>query len=224
MDDLPMKNTVDWLLPAALLALSAIPVGAGLLRLSELWGGAEITPENARFFEGAVPAVLHVLSSSVFSVLGAFQFAPQFRRRWPNWHRLAGRFLTVCGLTAGLSGLWMTQFFPLVEGDGELLYGFRLMFGVAMVACMLLGFAAIRRRDIARHRAWMTRGYAIALGAGTQALVHIPWLLLGGKPGELSRALLLGAGWAINLAVAEWRIRTRATHPTSLRNRPTPSV
>src|SRR5438046_1405912 len=104
MDGLPMKNTVSWLLTAALLALSAIPVGAGVLRLSELWGGAQITPENARFFDGAVPAVLHILSSSVFSVVGAFQFVPQFRRRRPNWHRLAGRFLTVCGLTAGLSG------------------------------------------------------------------------------------------------------------------------
>ena len=28
-------------------------------------------------------------------------------------------------------------------------------------------------------------------------------------PPELSRALLMGAGWVINLAVAEWAIRTR---------------
>ena len=31
--------------------------------------------------------------------------------------------------------------------------------------------------------------------------------------GELSRALLMGAGWAINLAVAEWLIRGRPAHP-----------
>jgi hypothetical protein len=115
--------------------------------------------------------------------------------------------LTACGLLAAVSGLWMTVFFPRVPGDGALLDGFRLVFGTAMALCMVRGFAAIRRRDVAAHRAWMTRGYAIGIGAGTQVVVHIPWLLLGGQPGTLARALLLGAGWAINLALAEWIIR-----------------
>jgi uncharacterized membrane protein YozB (DUF420 family) len=38
-----------------------------------------------------------------------------------------------------------------------------------MGACVLLGLAAIRRRNIAAHAAWMTRAYALALGVGTQA-------------------------------------------------------
>jgi len=38
-----------------------------------------------------------------------------------------------------------------------------------VVASIVLGFAAMRRREIARHRAWMIRAYAIALAAGTQA-------------------------------------------------------
>ena len=33
-----------------------------------------------------------------------------------------------------------------------------------------------------------------------------------GPPSELSNALLMGAGWVINLAVAEWAIR-RHRHP-----------
>ena len=51
------------------------------------------------------------------------------------------------------------------------------------------------------------RGYAIGVGAGTQVLTHLPWFILLGKPGELARGLLMGAGWVINLAVAEWIIR-----------------
>ena len=78
-----------------------------------------------------------------------------------------------------------------------------------MAASIILGFAAIRRRDIARHRAWMIRGYAIALGAGTQVLTNVPWLLFVGKPEGLSRALLMAAGWLINVGVAEWIIRRR---------------
>jgi len=37
----------------------------------------------------------------------------------------------------------MTQFYPPVENDGDLLYGFRLLFGSAMVVFIVLGFAAI---------------------------------------------------------------------------------
>ena len=73
-------------------------------------------------------------------------------------------------------------------------------------ASIVLGFAAIRRRDVQGHRAWMMRGYAIGLGAGTQVLTRMAGALIGGPPSELSGALLMGAGWVINLAVAEWVI------------------
>jgi predicted membrane protein DUF2306 len=74
----------------------------------------------------------------------------------------------------------------------------------ALVA--ILGFTAIRRRDIAAHRAWMIRAYAIGLAAGTQAFTGgIGGALFG--TGELPGDLAKAAGWAINLAVAEWVIR-----------------
>ncbi|MCP3145018.1 DUF2306 domain-containing protein [Pyxidicoccus sp. QH1ED-7-1] len=59
----------------------------------------------------------------------------------------------------------------------------------------------------------MIRGYAVGLGAGTQVLVSVPWFLIVGMPGELARALLLSAGWVINLAVAERVIRRRPASP-----------
>src|SRR4051794_38147657 len=185
-------------LVAALLVLSIFPLAAGAFRLTQLAGGAEITPANARFFASPLPVVLHILSASVYAILGAFQFAPGFRRRMPGWHRLAGRLLVICGLLVGMSGLWMTLFYPSPDGDGELLYAFRLLFGSAMVLSILLGFAAIRRRDVIRHNAWMMRGYAIGLGAGTQMLTLLAGELMVGPPSELSRALLMGAGWVIN--------------------------
>lgn len=78
-----------------------------------------------------------------------------------------------------------------------------------MVVSIVLGFVAIRRGNVIQHRAWMTRGYAIGLGAGTQVLTLMVGEMIAGPPSELSRALLMGAGWAINLAVAEWAIRRR---------------
>jgi uncharacterized membrane protein len=202
-----------WTLPAALLVLSAVPLAAGAFRLTELAVGAEITPANARFFASPLPVVLHIVSASVYAVLGAFQFAPGFRRRRPGWHRAAGRLLVPCGLLVGLSALWMTLFYPRPDGVGELLHALRLLFGSAMVASIVFGFVAIRRGDVRRHRAWMMRGYAIGLGAGTQVLTHLAGILIFGPPSEFSGALLMGAGWVINLAVAEWAIRRRPAPP-----------
>lgn len=205
-----------WPVMAGLLALSVIPVLAGAVRLLSLTSAAEVTPANARFFAQPLPVELHVIGASLFCVLGAFQFWPGFRRRYPRWHRISGRLLVPAGLVAGLSGLWMTQFYPRVENDGDLLYVIRLFFGVAMVLSIVLGVAAILRRDIDRHRAWMMRGYAIGLGAGTQAATQLPWILLVGYPTELPRALLMGAAWVANLAVAEWFIRRQAGVPAHL--------
>jgi uncharacterized membrane protein len=207
------RGTAAWLVPTALLLLSAVPIVAGTFRLAELTGGAAVTEANARFFASPLPVVLHIVSASLYSVLGAFQFAPDFRRRRPGWHRSAGRLLVPSGLVAALSGLWMTLFYPWPAYDGRLLYALRLLFGSAMVLSLVLGVAAVRRRDFAGHGAWMIRAYAIGLGAGTQVLTHLPWFLFPSAQGELMRALCMGAGWLLNLAVAEWLIRKRLARP-----------
>jgi hypothetical protein len=75
-----------------------------------------------------------------------------------------------------------------------------------MAACLVLGFTAVRRRDIAAHRTWMIRAYAIGLAAGTQAFTEgIGGAIFGS--GVLAADLAKGAGWLINLAVAEWALR-----------------
>jgi uncharacterized membrane protein len=215
----PAKGgTAKWLV-AGLLVLSAIPLAAGAFRLTQLASGADITPANARFFAAPLPVVVHIVSAFVYALLGAFQFAPGFRRRYPGWHRAAGRLLVGCGLLVGLSGLWMTLFYPWPDGDGALLYAFRLVLGSAMVVSIVLGFTTIRRGDVRRHRAWMTRGYALGLGAGTQVLTLAAGEMILGPPSELGRALLMGAAWAINLLVAEWAIRRQRARPPSKRSR-----
>ena len=205
----------DWPIPAGLIALSIVPLIAGSLRLSQLAQGGPMTAENMRFLGASLVTALHLVSVAFYSVFGALQFSPGFRRSRPGWHRYFGRILIPAGLAAALSGLWMTQFFPPAGGsgplvadfDGPALYWIRLMVGSAMAAFLCLGFAAIRRRDVPAHRGWMMRAYALGLGAGTQAFTHIPWFLFPAIRGEAARTLCMGAGWAINLVVAEWFIR-----------------
>ena len=205
------SDGADWLIPAGLVALSAIPTLAGIVRVLQLAIGADITPDDARFLAAPVPVLLHIFSAVIFCVLGAFQFSPALRRRFPDWHRGAGRTLVPCGLVAALAGVWVTQFYPHsidppASFDGPFLCAIRLVAGSAMAMSLCLGFAAIRGRDIPGHRAWMLRGYAFVLGAGAQVLTHLPWHLLPDIRGELARTLLMAAGWAVNLAVAEWSI------------------
>lgn len=196
-----------WRVPIALVALGTVPVIAGSLRLVELSGGAGALPSNARYDASPLPVVLHIVCATVFAIVGAFQFSPRLRRRRSNWHRRAGRVLVVAGLGVALSALWLNHFFPRADATRAVLYPLRMAFGAAMVATIVLGFVAARRRDFARHRAWMIRSYAIGIVAGTQVFT----LGIGGAifgTGDVTTALLLAAAWAINLAVAERTIRT----------------
>src|SRR5581483_5356393 len=207
----------DWLIPAGLILLTAIPALGGVLGLIGFATGAALTPDDTQFHDLPLPIVLHIVSALPFCMLGAFQFAPGVRRRFPGFHRLSGRLVVLCGLTAGLSGLWMTQFYLFsLQSQSMLLYGFRMLFGSAMILSLVLGLVAILRRNVARHRAWIMRGYAIGQGAGTQALTALLWVLIFGTEREPYKDLLMGASWVINLAVAEWLIRRKRTKRHSL--------
>lgn len=201
------KTQTPWWVPAGLILLSVIPLTFGAIRLSQLMSGAEITPDNARFFESPSPVVIHIISSAIYALLGAFQFVSRLWTRGIKWHRWVGRLLVPCGLFVGLSGLWMTLFYPRPEGASDLLFFFRLFFGSGMILSITLGFISIRRRDVAQHQAWMTRAYAIGMGAATQVLTGMVGALILGEVNEFENALLVGTAWVINLAIAELSIR-----------------
>lgn len=203
----------SWRVPLALVVLSLIPVISGSLRLIEAAGGPQLMPVNPRIGASPAPLVVHVLAAAIYAVLGAFQFPARLRRRHPGWHRRSGRILVGAGLAVAGSGLWMTLFYSGAPG-GVLLWAIRLLVGSTMAAAIVLGFTAIRRRDIAAHRAWMIRAYALGLGAGTQAFTEgIGEALFG--TGDLSKAISMGSAWVINALVAEWVIRRPSVRRTT---------
>ena len=182
----------NWSVPLALVALSGIPLVAGTFRLVQLGGGPEMIP--------------------AYALVGVLQVVPGFRRRHWDWHRRAGRALTAAGLLVVGSALWMTLGYAQKPGTGDLLQLFRLTFGSGMAISLVLGVRAIQRRDVRTHRAWMIRAYAIGLAAGSQVFTEgIGGALFG--TGVLAADLQKGAGWVVNLAVAEWVIRRRPRSP-----------
>ena len=210
----------SWPVPVGLLVLSAIPLLAGTPAAGPAGRRPGADPRR--------PAVRgqpgprrdpHRRARRVFALLGILQLVPRFRARHlalapsrgsrRRRGRSAGRRLGV------LDGARSTRRSP---APVPLLLGLRLVFALAMTACLVLGVPRIRRRDVAGHRAWMIRAYAIALAAGTQAFTGGFAPLLPGS-GALKGDLAMGSAWFINLAVAEWVIRRGAAAPPPRRPR-----
>jgi uncharacterized membrane protein len=186
--------------------LSLVPVIAGGFRIAELASGPVVTEANARFVHSPIPVIAHVIGATTYLLLGALQFMPSLRR--VRWHRIAGRILVPAGLIAAFSGMWMGVFYTRPVFDMVV----RLVAGTLMATFILLGLRAVLRRDIATHRRWMIRGYAVGIGAGTQVFTALVFLLVsGGATADANTTvLLLIAGWVINLCVAEVAIRRSA--------------
>src|ERR1700712_1725172 len=206
----PPRVRGTWLVPAGLVLLTLIPIVSGSLRLTQLSGGPQLIPATARFTAFPAPVVVHIVSATLFSVIGAFQFLPALRRGRRSWHAIAGRVLVPAGFLVALSGLWMATLSPHPIGDGPALLIIRVLFGSYMLLTLVLAVRALTRRSYRAHGAWMTRAYALGVAAGTQALALIPGSILFGPNDQGPRAVAMGAAWALNLAVAELVIRRRA--------------
>jgi hypothetical protein len=210
------STTSTWWIPIGLVVLSLVPMIGGLVRLDGLVSGGPVTGENARFFGSPAPVVLHIFAAAIYSLVGAFQFSAGVRRRWPAWHRRAGRVLAGLGLVTAASGLWMTVVWDIPRPmQGPLLVVVRIMVALAMAAAIVLGVRAIWRRDVRSHEAWMIRAYALAQGAGAQVLwLGVPSIFVGELLG-LQRDILMTVAWLGNVALAEWILRRRHAVPRS---------
>lgn len=195
---------------AGLLVLSAVPMLAGLTRLFSLSTGAPTLDGHDRFAADPWVAALHIVGATAFATVGAFQFVPSLRRG--AWHRLAGRVLSVLGIAAAFAGTAMALRWAPKEFDSAALNAIRTVVACAMVAFVVLGVVAARRKRFDEHGAWMLRAYALFLGAGTQVFTAGFTALPFMQPhmNEGLAAASMAAGWLINALVAEWMLRKPA--------------
>jgi hypothetical protein len=194
-----------------LLALSAVPLVAGGVRLAQLATGA-LDASTARFHQAPWPVTLHILAAALFGVLGAFQVDPRSRARALGWHRQAGAVALLSGLVVAMTGGYMATTYTIPESlQGPFLLATRLAVSGGMFVSLLLALRALVERRFDAHGAWMLRAYALGLGAGTQVFVFLPAeLIVAGPVHGLPRDLLMAAAWVLNLAVAEFLIHRKA--------------
>ena len=159
--------------------------------------------------------VVHIFTAAVALVLGPLQFMAGIRAR-RRVHRTIGRLYLVAGvlpsaLTAVAVAAWSGN--PLTQVGLTSAAVLWLLTGA-------LAMRAVRRRDFAGHRDWMSRNYALTFLAVTSRLL-VPLLLLARWPftgtgpagfaEQVPTMIPVGQtlGWILNLTEVEIFIRRR---------------
>jgi uncharacterized membrane protein len=192
----------------ALAFCTFIPVLMAAVRVVQIPLGA-LPEDSLRLSSVPVVFFLHSLAGVLFGVLGPLQFVRALRRQFGTLHRLSGRVFVLAGVVLVLSGLaLLLQVESIATG---LLDAARGVFGLALIAVLVLGLAAARAHNMLRHRAWMIRAYAIGMGSGTIAPVMFPVYLISGEPPTgLTTDIMVVGMWLLTIAVGEWVVRSLA--------------
>ena len=194
------EKTSRWWWPAALLAVG---IAAYSLRYIVLREGAFI-PELAESFRArTVPVLIHTTFGPLALLLGIVNLLPAMRRRRWALHRLLGRIYMISSLTLGIAGGYLALF---AAGGTIARLGFACL-AAGTVLTIVAGYVSIRKRNIAKHREWMLRSYALIFGAVTLRM-WMPLLIIA-YGGEFTPAYRIVAwlSWVPNILWAEWTIR-----------------
>jgi len=146
----------------------------------------------------------HILGGLVALVIGPFQFNAALRARWLHLHRWLGRAYIAGCIAGGTAGLYMAQF---AYGGFPSSVGFGLL-AVLWLACAVLALQRVRAGNVAAHREWMIRSYALTLAAftlrmwlgGHGVLTEMGVITLPFEPMYIATAWLC---WVPNLIAAE---------------------
>ena len=171
-------------------------------------------PRSAANMNGHPRASLaHLGAGALLFILVPLQFSRRLRASHPAAHRWNGRVLLALALAAGGAGLYLGVAEP-YGGAWESLA--TTLFGGFFLFAAARGYVAIRRREIARHREWMIRFFAVAIGISVIRVLGMGHFLIMGTEAIRPEGFVAGlwAGWLLSLALAElWIRRTRAPRP-----------
>lgn len=109
--------------------------------------------------------LIHIVPGLFFMVLGPLQFSSSLRARHLRWHRYSGRVFVACGLVIGVTALVMSFAIPAIGGVNQA--AATTLFSLLFLFALGKAFWHIRRREIALHREWMIRAFAIGLAVAT---------------------------------------------------------
>lgn len=162
---------------------------------------------DAGFARHMALTLVHILPGALFLVLASLQFVQRIRERHLQVHRWMGRILLVDGLIVGVTALVMS-FKMNIGGPNET--AATTLFAIVFLICLTKAYWHIRHKEVARHREWMIRAYAVALGvATTRPIVGMFFAFRRLTPHEFF-GIAFWLGFTITLLLAEaWIDYTR---------------
>jgi uncharacterized membrane protein len=95
----------------------------------------------------------HVLAGIIALLSGPIQFSSRFRQRHLKIHRVLGRVYVFCVFIGAFTGIALAAGRPGLPGTS--------MQAAAWIVCTTAAFITARNRQIAVHRQWMARSYAV---------------------------------------------------------------
>ena len=171
---------------------------------------AEIEKVDRRFAAHPWMTRLHVVPGGLFLLFAPLQFSSWIRTRHRSVHRWSGRLLVALVLASTVPGFFFGLLMPYAGASEATIVG---LAGGFLVVALGRAVAAIRRGDVARHREWMIRAYAVAIGIATIRVVGLGVDLALSPAGFHPRGLFVAAlatGWLLTVGAAElWIARTR---------------
>jgi uncharacterized membrane protein len=117
------------------------------------------------FARHPILTMIHIVPGLLFMVMGPLQFSESIRARHLQWHRWNGRIFVTCGFIIGISALLMSFTMPSIGGLNQA--AATILFGSFFLFALCKAFWHIRRREVALHRQWMIRAFAIGLAPAT---------------------------------------------------------
>ena len=117
------------------------------------------------FARHPILTMIHVVPGLLFTVLGPFQFSEFIRARHLQWHRWNGRIFLATGFIIGISALFMSFTMQSIGGVNQA--AATVLFGSFFLFALSKSFWHIRRREVALHRQWMIRAFAIGLAVAS---------------------------------------------------------
>ena len=119
---------------------------------------------DSGFARHPVLTFVHIMPGLLFIILGPLQFMKRIRTRRLRLHRWSGRVFVAAGMVIGVSALVMSPRMAIGGVNEQVAV---TLFAILFLFALTKAFLHIRRREIALHREWMIRAYAIGLAVAT---------------------------------------------------------
>jgi uncharacterized membrane protein len=144
----------------------------------------------------------HALFGGIALAIGSIQFWRKLPYSHPSLHRTLGKIYVVAALITGSAGLYMSFF---ANGGAATRLGFAFL-AMSLLTATVIAYQKIKRRDVAAHRRWMLRSFALIFAAVTLR-IELPLLIGVFHAFDPAYAIVAWLCWVPNLAAIEIYIR-----------------